>query len=206
MKVDVALIGFDLDIIDLIETHPEYKFCGYVDKDDMSPKFKLEFPRLGCDQDWESIRKEHPSWKVALGVDIPEVRKKVYAFYDDVSQIVTLQSPLAHISERATVGNGTVIQHGCTVMPYAVIGRGCSLNVNATMHHESELGDFSILAPGALILGRVKIGEETYIGAAAVIRQGCEIGDRVTIGAGAVVVDNIPSNSKVVGVPANRFL
>ena len=66
------------------------------------------------------------------------------------------------------------------------------------------LRNFSILAPGSLILGRVKIGEQVYVGSGAIIKQNCTIGSNCTIGAGAVVTKNISSDSVVMGVPAEK--
>jgi len=203
---NIALIGFDLDIIDLIETNPLFNLYGFIDVRDVSKDLNInDVPYLGSDEDWNEIRKNKSSLKLAIAMDVPKIRKKVYDKYDKTC-IVSVESPLSHISKRASVGKGCIIQHGVKVMPYSKIGKGCSLNVNSTIHHESILGDFSILAPGALVLGRAKIGVQVYIGAGAIIKQNCTIGSNSTIGAGAVVVNDIPQNSVVVGVPANRFL
>lgn len=204
--MDILLIGFDWDTIDLIESNPEYNLLGYLDRKTIPMETGSEIPRLGTDDDWQNLKQKNPSWKVAFGMDVPQIRAKVFSFFDGDDRIVTLRSPSAHVSARSQVQAGTLIQHGCKVMPLASVGRGCSLNVNAAIHHESELGDFSVLAPGSLVLGRVKIGRECYIGAGAVIKQECSIGDNVIVGAGAVVVNDIPSNSTVVGVPAVRYL
>lgn len=78
--------------------------------------------------------------------------------------------------------------------------------VNATVHHEAEIGHFCTLAPGAQILGRVILEDRVYIDAGAIVRQRCRIGTGAIIGAGAVVVRDIPPGITVVGVPANRQL
>lgn len=204
--IDIALIGFDLDIIDLIETNSLYRIKGFIDKHDFSRDYSISgLKYLGKDEDWSEILKENTQLKLAIAMDVPAVRKKVYEYYDH-RLIVSLESPRSHISKSASIGNGCIIQHSVNVMPYAKIGNGCSLNVNSTIHHESTLGDFSVLAPGSLVLGRATIGEQVYIGAGAIVKQNCTIGANSTIGAGAVVVNDIPANSTVVGVPANRFL
>lgn len=201
---DIALVGFDLDVIDLIEAHPHLNLCGFIDVWDISKDVNVDnVTYLGRDEEWEKIFKNSPSLKLALGMDAPKIRTKLYERYGE-SLFVTIQSPLSYISKRAKVGNGCVIQHGVKIMPNVEVAKGCLLNVGSTIHHESELGSFSILAPGSLILGRVKIGEQVYVGSGAIIKQNCTIGSNSTIGAGAVVINDIPSDSVVVGVPAER--
>jgi len=204
--IDIALIGFDLDIIDLIETSPSYRLKGFIDVADISRDLNImDIKYLGRDEDWNEILKNNAQLKLVIAMDVPKIRKQIYDKYDK-NIIVTLVSSLSHISKRASIGIGCIIQHSVNVMPYSKIGNGCSLNVNSAIHHESTLGDFSILAPGALVLGRANIGDQVYIGAGAIIKQNCTVGSNSTVGAGAVVVSDIPENSTVVGVPSNRFL
>ena len=86
-------------------------------------------------------------------------------------------------------------------MADAYIGRACKLNVNATVHHDSRIGDFCTLAPAAIILGRVTVGDEAYI-AAAVVLQYVRVGRGATVGCGAVVTANVPPGVTVAGVLA----
>lgn len=203
---DVALVGFDLDILDLIETHPAFNLIGFIDMKQLAYKAdRYGIPYLGNDDNWDQIKEKHPHLKVAFGMNEPAIRKKVYLRYKS-RHATTIISNMAYVSRRSKVGNGCVVQYGSKVMPAVVIGRGCSLNVNTTVHHESVVGDFSILAPGALVLGRVHIGEQVYVGAGAIIRENCKIGHHAVIGAGAVVLKDVEPDSIVVGVPANRKL
>ena len=48
----------------------------------------------------------------------------------------------------------------------------------------------------------VSTGNDVFIGVGARILPGVDIGDNVIIAAGSVVVKNVPSNSKVMGIPA----
>ena len=51
-------------------------------------------------------------------------------------------------------------------------------------------------------VGLVRIGNNVFIGKGAIILPGVNIGDRVIIGAGAVCSKDIPSDSVVIGNPA----
>ena len=69
------------------------------------------------------------------------------------------------------------------------------------------VGDYTTLAPGVHISGRVHLGQRVYVGTGAVIINGTPdnpivIDDDVTIGAGACVTKSVPAGQTVVGVPA----
>jgi sugar O-acyltransferase (sialic acid O-acetyltransferase NeuD family) len=200
LKKNVALIGFDLEVLELLESSGNYNIVGYFD---MEKKEYDDAQYLGRDTSFEKFSKDID--EVVLSMDMPLVREKMYALYEG-----KIKSFMAHdganISKRSKIGIGTVIQCGALVSAYAKLGKGCFVNHDASIHHESSLGDFSIIAPGARVLGRVSIGENCYIGASSTIKEGVKIGSNVTIGAGAVVVNDIEDNSTVVGNPAKRYL
>jgi UDP-perosamine 4-acetyltransferase len=202
-KSPIAIVGLEWDVVDLIESIDAHWILGFFDmRVDCATR---EFRYLGADDAWPKLRAEMPDLKIALAIDNPEARARLFHFYG-ASAIVHLQSPYAHVSHRASVGHGSIVQRGATVMPHARVNTACKLHVNCSVHHEASIGAFSTLAPGCQILGNVTIGEQVYIGTGAIIRQHGRVGDGATIGAGAVVVDNIPAGAVVVGVPAKRRL
>lgn len=79
--------------------------------------------------------------------------------------------------------NGIVIGHN------AKIGTNCQIFQRVTIVQDPK-GNGS------------RIGDNCLIGTGAVILPGVHIGDNVRIGANAVVTHDIPSNTTVVGVPA----
>lgn len=80
-------------------------------------------------------------------------------------------------------GFGTVISTG------ALIGKGTIIHHAVTIG-ASAIGEYPV------------IGEKCIIGAKAVIIGAIKIGNNVKVGAGAVVVNDVPDNCTVVGVPA----
>jgi sugar O-acyltransferase (sialic acid O-acetyltransferase NeuD family) len=202
-KLPIAIVSLEWDIVDLIESIDAHRIVGFFDaRRDCATR---EFRYLGTDDAWPKILEDAPDLKIALAIDNPEARRRLFDHYGG-SAIVRLQSPHAHVTDRASIGHGSIVQRGVTVMPYAQVDVGCKLNVNCTIHHEARIGAFTTLAPGSQILGNVTIAERVYVGAGAVIRQRCRIGEGAVIGAGAVVVADVPAGTTVVGVPAKRRL
>ena len=91
---------------------------------------------------------------------------------------------------------GAVINSGTQV------GRHCIVNTSARVDHDSVLGDFVSVAPGATLGGSVHVGEYSAISLGASVIHGITIGHDTVIGAGAVVVRNVDSNVVAYGVPA----
>jgi sugar O-acyltransferase (sialic acid O-acetyltransferase NeuD family) len=199
----IAVVGLEWDVVDLIESIGAHRLIGFFDASAQSDT--REFRYLGSDEDWIKVLAELPDLQVALAIDNPALRARLYEYYGSAA-MVTLQSPRAYISGRASLGHGAIVQRGVTVMPYAQVGVACKLNVNCTIHHEAVIGPYSTLAPGSQILGKVTVGERVYVGAGAIVRQRCRVGDGALVGAGAVVVADVPPGAVVVGVPANRTL
>ena len=98
--------------------------------------------------------------------------------------------------------NGVMIAAHVSINPLATIGKGAICNTGCIIEHESVVGDFAHIGPGAVLCGNVKVGNNSFVGANAVIKQGVNIGNNVIIGAGAVVVKDVNDHLTVMGVPA----
>ncbi len=199
-SIALALVGLDKDVIDLVRASPDLELVGVFDPADPG----AGLPHLGGDEAWAAVLGARPGLKVLLTVDGPAVRRRLADHYG-TDALLSVVSPAAHVAAGATIGPGSLIQRGVTVMTDAYIGRACKLNVNATVHHDSRIGDFCTLAPAALILGRVTVEDEAYIGAAAVVLQNVRVGRGATVGAGAVVTADVPPGVTVAGVPARSL-
>lgn len=199
LQTHVALVSVEWDVLDLLESIPKVIVLGFFDA---SPHSIMEgLIHLGNDDAWKDVKEKYPNLKVVLAIDPPFIKAGLFNHYEK-DAIISIISPKAYVSLRASVGIGSIIQRGVTIMPKAKIGKGCKLNINVTVHHEAVIGDFCTLAPQALVLGKVILEEQVYVGAGAIILQKCHIGKGATIGAGAVVVKDVPPGVTVVGVPA----
>ena len=98
------------------------------------------------------------------------------------------------IHPGATIGRGLLIDHGAGV----VIGETAEIGDNCTIYQGVTLG-----GTGKDVGKRhPTIGNNVMISAGAKVLGPFKIGDNSRVAAGAVVLEEVPPNSTVVGIPA----
>lgn len=115
--------------------------------------------------------------------------------------IPSIIHPRAFVSSSAILEEGVVVFAQVAINSQALIGLGGIINTGATVDHDCVLAKGVHVCPGSHLAGEVTVGEYSWIGIGASIIQCLEIGSNVMIGAGSVVVNNIPNDVTVVGVP-----
>lgn len=149
------------------------------------------------------LEADHEIWCICA-IGNAGVRKKVIERLKRASHIrfATLTDPKVNISERVSIGEGSIICTGSILTVDICIGRHNIINLDCTIGHDVVLDNFVTLYPSVNVSGLVKIGECTEIGTGANIIQEKRIGDRTIIGAGAVVINDIGNDCTAVGSPA----
>lgn len=110
------------------------------------------------------------------------------------------------ISQRAASRTGIEIHPGATIGRRLVIDHGTGIVIGET----TEIGDDVLIYQGVTLGGTGKdtgkrhptIGNNVMISAGAKVLGPFKIGDNSRVAAGAVVLEEVPPNSTVVGVPA----
>jgi sugar O-acyltransferase (sialic acid O-acetyltransferase NeuD family) len=105
---------------------------------------------------------------------------------------------------------GTLVFAGVRMGSNVRVGAFCTFNLNSTVSHDCEIGDFANLSPGANVAGNVRIEEDAWIGTGVAVNQGSAyrkltIGARAVIGSGAVVLGDCDPDGVYVGVPARKI-
>jgi len=165
-----------------------------------SPKFSDVVSAEIPDQTRESIDRKiyQPSKKLIKVIrDYQALTSRSSSFIKLLSKLYILKHRLysvicgADIPLNSQIGLGILMPHpnGIVIHPKARIGVNCLLFQQVTIGAGPK--------PGF-----PEIGGHVDIGAGAKILGGIKIGDHVRIGANAVVVDDVPSNSTAVGIPA----
>lgn len=110
------------------------------------------------------------------------------------------------VSQRAVRKTGIEIHPGATIGRRLVIDHGTGIVIGET----TEIGDDVLIYQGVTLGGTGKdtgkrhptIGNNVMISAGAKVLGPFKIGDNSRVAAGAVVLEEVPPNSTVVGVPA----
>ncbi|MDX9991695.1 MAG: acetyltransferase, partial [Anaerolineales bacterium] len=106
---------------------------------------------------------------------------------------------LAH--PRATVEKSAVLGDGVQVFANAYVGSSsllqprCMVNSGAIVSHDCEIGEYTHIAPGALLAGHVHVGKRSLVGMGVTTAIGIKIGDGVRIGNAAVVYGDVPDKT-----------
>lgn len=143
----------------------------------------------------------HRSWFIAVG-DNRDRMALARRVHDSGAALATAISPRSTVSDTADLGAGALVMPGAVVNTHCRIGQGAIINTGSVVDHECTIGEFVHIAPGVALAGGVSVGEGALVGVGACVTMGRQVGAWAVVGAGAAVVDDVPDDSTVVGVPA----
>ncbi|MEV4614644.1 acetyltransferase [Kitasatospora sp. NPDC049258] len=138
-----------------------------------------------------------------IGIADPAVRGRLAALLDGLGgRPVTLVHPRALIAPETELGPGCLVMGGAYVSSGVRLGAHSQVHYNATVGHDSLLGERVTVYPGGNVSGSVLLEDGTTVGSNAVVLQGRKIGRGAFVGAAAVVTRDVPADTVVVGSPA----
>ena len=100
---------------------------------------------------------------------------------------------------------GTAILQHVTISANARIGSHVVILPNTVVSHDCTVGDYTCITGGVCLSGNVDVEEFCYLGSNCTVIGGRRIHAKSLVGMGSVVLEDVQSNSVVVGNPA-RFL
>lgn len=191
-------------VIDILEKAGCHTIVGVLDRPGTPLDGFLGYEILGSEEDLPGLMRTRgiEGGVIAVGdnrtrADIAQRVERLVPGFSFVAAI----HPAATLARDVEIGSGTVIMAGVVVNTAARIGSHCMLNTNASLDHDSVMGDFSSLAPGAATGGNVRIGEHAAVMMGVQIAQGVSVGARAVVGAGSVVLEDVPPDTVAHGTP-----
>jgi len=187
--------------IDVIETEGRFKIYGIIDPNIPVGSSVLGYPIIGSDKDLPYILSDIPCVFITIGqIKNSKPRFNMFEYISNLNaSIPIIRSPMAYVSQYATIDNGSIIMHGSQVGSNARIGANCIINSQSLIEHDAVISDHCHIATGAKVNGSVRIGPRCFIGSGAILREGITIGRDSIVGAGLYVPNNIPDGSVYVG-------
>lgn len=208
--VVVGAGGFGREVIDVLEAlradsgGPALTLLGVLDdapsENNLAHLADRGLDYLGTVDTWLTTA---PTASYIIGIAHAEHRRAIDTRLTAAGlSTVTLVHPAATIGSRVKLGAGTIICAGARLTTNILTGRHVHVHVNATIGHDTSLGDYASAYPQSAISGRCTIGDGATVGASATVIQGLTVGDSAFVGAGAVVTTEVIPRSTVMGVPA----
>lgn len=128
----------------------------------------------------------------------------------DIKEIHARIEPGAWIREQVKIGDRAVVMMGAILNIGAEIGEDTMIDMGAVLGGRAMVGKRCHIGAGAVLAGVIEpasatpviIEDDVLIGANAVVIEGVRVGKGAIVAAGAVVIENVPENAVVGGVPA----
>lgn len=204
--VGVGAGGHAVALVEILQGDPTYELVGLTDiRADLWGTKVLGLPVLGGDEVLPELRRKGVAWAfVGVGTTGDAgPRQAIFRKLRDLGfRLVTAIHRTAWVPASTFVGEGATILAGAVLGPCVRLGENVIVYSGAIVEHHSILGDHVQVGPGARLGGSVVVGERAFIGIGASVKHGVRIGPGAIVGAGAVVVNDVPDNVVVVGVPA----
>jgi sugar O-acyltransferase (sialic acid O-acetyltransferase NeuD family) len=203
----VGAKGFAREMLSELRLLQKFQSKSIVLYDDVNPftsnNEESVYKILRSIDEAKFFMKDNADFDYVLGLGGPENRRKLYYQFKNLGGTpVTIISKNAHVvSSNNKIGEGSFIGSGTVITIDVNIGIGVLVNLNATLGHDCNIGDFVEICPGVNVSGNVIIGKKTFIGTGSNILPNIRIGENVVIGAGSLINRDIPDNALVYGVP-----
>jgi len=197
--------GFGREVLttlnDCNKVSKKYKVVGFVDDDKSLWGKKIEnLPVLGG-INWFS-KKEAKNVQCVVTISDCGVRQKIVNKLEKFGvKFATIIHPTVIYSKSVTIDEGTIIQAGCIFTITTRIGKHVHINIDSTIGHDCEIGDYVTINPGSHINGNNIIEIGAFVGTGTVTKQDIHIGKWSVVGAGTVLINDVQNKSTYVGVP-----
>lgn len=188
-------------IDDINSKEKQYEIIGFFDDNIEVGKSINGIKNLGS---IESINNIDYNLNIALGVGVPEIKKKLISSINNTNiKFPNLIHPnVIKSTDDVGIGIGNIICAGNIITCNIDIQDFVTLNLSCTVGHDTTIKSYSSFMPSVNISGEVIIEENVYVGTGAKIINNLSIGTNTIVGAGAVVSKSLPENCTAVGIPA----
>jgi sugar O-acyltransferase (sialic acid O-acetyltransferase NeuD family) len=181
-----------------------YDVLGFIDNTpELQNKLINGSPILG-DDSW--LLNYEDDINVVIAVGDSYIRKKIYERFSHKENI-SFPNIIANdvkYSDSVSIGKGCIVGFYSLLSVNISIGNFVLLNSYCQVGHDACIENFVTLYGNVNVSGNVSVGECAEIGVGTRILQKISIGENSKVGIGSVVVNNVPADCTVFGVPAKK--
>ncbi|WP_027398775.1 2,3,4,5-tetrahydropyridine-2,6-dicarboxylate N-acetyltransferase [Anaerovorax odorimutans] len=131
----------------------------------------------------------------------------------DMKNINARIEPGAIIREQVEIGDQAVIMMGAIINIGSIIGDNTMIDMGVVLGGRATVGKNCHIGAGTVLAGVIEppnakpvvIEDDVVIGANAVVLEGVRVGKGSVVAAGAVVIEDVPPNTVVGGIPAKKI-
>jgi sugar O-acyltransferase (sialic acid O-acetyltransferase NeuD family) len=116
-------------------------------------------------------------------------------------KLATIIHPSVVISKYVIIDEGTVVFANAVINSFAKIGKACIISTGSIIEHDCKLEDGVHISPNTVSGGTVYIGKKPWVCLGSSIADHIKVGENAVIGAGSVVLNDVPDNVLMAGVP-----
>ena len=206
MKQKVIIYGAGsqgLIIAEILSFYDEYQLEGFLDDSKATIEKEIQGkPVIGGWNQMETCLKNGIG-NLVVGIGDNKMRVRIAGDATSLGySLINAIHPTASIASGLNIGPGTVIKALAVLEPGSVIDENVIIGANSYIGHETMIGNGVHVSGGCKIGGKTVVGEQATIGIGATIINNIHIGKNAQVGAGAVVLEDVPDNQVVFGVPA----
>lgn len=129
-----------------------------------------------------------------------DVRERLFRqFRENGYSLMNYIHPSA-IIQSDEIGEGNIILEHVVTQPFSRIGNGNLIWYQASVAHDTQIGDFNTICGGCSLSGFDIVGSHCFLGNNSTVRDHVRIGDYTLVGAGAYISKDTECRS--VHVPA----
>ena len=189
----VLLVGLDIDLVGELKKN-KILIEGYT-SNKLKKNCNLKY--LGNIYDFKKIKK---STGIILADSDFKIKHFVYKKFRN--NLCTFVSKFSVVPVKKNIGIGSIIQANVFLSENIKIGKCVKVNVGCQIHHDVEIGDYTILGPKSVVLGDTKIEKNCFIGSLACVRNKITVSSNTFLGMGSTLTKSTEKNSVYFGSPA----
>jgi sugar O-acyltransferase (sialic acid O-acetyltransferase NeuD family) len=146
---------------------------------------------------------DFPGAKFILAVAEPKIKRIIVEKNED--RWTNYIHPSVELSPFAKIGKGCVFAPQSMIVGDCILGDFIFCNTNATVGHDSTVGDFTTMYPNTEVCGNCNIGTDCVFGIGSYVIPNINLPSYTKVSAGAVVRNSYEEPHLLVGNPAKPY-